>query len=87
MCQRLIRQCGGADAPPAAAEDVVEDVATWERDANANAFLVAYYAELRLIMALDFLVQHVRSVYRLTPEGRIEYWVALGVGNAMRQPA
>ena len=75
LCQRLIRQYGGVDGLPAVATEVVEDLATWERDANANAVLVAYYAELRLTLALDFLVQHVRSVYRLGPEERVDYWV------------
>ena len=75
LCQRLIREYGGVDGPPAVAGEVVEDVAKWEKDANANAFLVAYYAELRLTIALDFLVQHVRSVCRLKPDDRVDFWV------------
>ena len=68
----MIRQYGGVDGPPAVATDVVEDHATWERDATANAFFVSYYAELRLTLALDLLLQHVRSVYELGPEERID---------------
>ena len=48
---------------------------TWERDANTNAFIVAYYAEFRLTLSLDFLVQHARTVRGLAPEDRIDYWV------------
>ena len=55
LCQHLIRQYGGIGRLPAVAEEVVEDVVTWERDANTNAFIVAYYAELRLTFIVGLL--------------------------------